>query len=644
MNVNQFVPRENAEVISCRAHDLDLVFDAFTTSRSAKKKHNVISRGNNVRTDILLVPVLLLMALVSGCASVTGSTTQNVSVQTRETVGGDLPGAVCELSNSKGKWFVTTPGSVMIHRSNDDMQILCNKAGYETGRTSVISNTKAEMFGNIILGGVIGAVIDHNSGSGYEYPEFIQVLLRAFSRPDQVSPNQQAPLPVSTVPAPAVSATQRPPELDNGLNPQVGDTWTYRYSDGYGRSETYKVNVTSVMKGEIRDEIRLDRSRNTGSFAADLELVPRGISGLNLREFSPYLLSLGPQEFSNGWVAVKLFDDSKPFAARFVGSEIVSVPAGVFDSRKLVVDGVQFIRGNFMAALSRKYTVTVWYAPTAKRFVKLSIAAPEVGMASSLVGAERDTIELLETSIAMPVRQAIASPIIDQVTSGSPPGGAGGQTMATQGLQAYVQGMQQAGSGKAIQRSESSTVPKIGDSWTYRFTDSFGKTGTYTVQVKSASSEEVSDELRMGRARDASTFSPGLSLTDRKAGEFALREISPYLLSLGPTEPTAEWSRVAILNGSEPFSARLAGIEHVQVQAGTFEARKVIIEGRQTFNGSYYYGVPSRTYTATIWYAPAVKRFVKLAYTASGGGHLTPEKETIELLETNIDIRYAGKI
>jgi hypothetical protein len=359
----------------------------------------------------LLLSVFALAGLTSGCASVTGSTTQNVSVQSREHTGGDLPGAVCELSNSKGRWFVTTPGSVMIHRSNDDMQVLCSKAGYEAGRSSIVSATKGEMFGNIILGGVIGAIIDHNNGSGYEYPEFIQVLMRAFSRTDpSASANQPAPQETAASPAapPASNPVVAAPRQDS-TSPQVGDTWTYRYANGYGRTETYKVRVTSISQGMIHDEVRMDRSRHAGTFGASLELVSRGPAELSLREFSPYLLILGPAEFTGEWNQLKLFEESKPFTARFMGMETVRVPAGQFETRKLVVDGTQFIRGNFTAALSRKYTLTVWYAPSAKRFVKMSISAPEVGLAAGLIGAERDSIELLETSFALPAGQPAVS-------------------------------------------------------------------------------------------------------------------------------------------------------------------------------------------------------------------------------------------
>ena len=86
-------------------------------------------------------------------------------------------GASCELTNSKGKWFVSTPGSIQIRRSNDDLLVVCTKDGIEPGRANVVSDTKGSMFGNILLGGGIGAVVDHNTGAAYEYPTLIQVMM-----------------------------------------------------------------------------------------------------------------------------------------------------------------------------------------------------------------------------------------------------------------------------------------------------------------------------------------------------------------------------------------------------------------------------------------------------------------------------------
>jgi hypothetical protein len=139
------------------------------------------------------LPIMIMCSLLTvGCASVTGTTNQNVSVQAREPSGKEVKGASCELTNNKGKWFLTTPGSVGIHRSNDDLQVICTRDDLEPGRLAVVSGTKGSMWGNIILGGGIGAIIDHNNGTAYEYPSFIQVVMGAFSRTEPTKPSPGA--------------------------------------------------------------------------------------------------------------------------------------------------------------------------------------------------------------------------------------------------------------------------------------------------------------------------------------------------------------------------------------------------------------------------------------------------------------------
>jgi hypothetical protein len=63
----------------------------------------------------------------------------------------------------------------VITRSNDNMLVTCQKEGHESGIASVVSAIRGAMFGNIIFGGGIGAIIDHTSGAAYEYPQLIQL-------------------------------------------------------------------------------------------------------------------------------------------------------------------------------------------------------------------------------------------------------------------------------------------------------------------------------------------------------------------------------------------------------------------------------------------------------------------------------------
>ena len=42
---------------------------------------------------------------------------------------GDVTGAMCTLANSKGSYYVTTPGSVMVRNACDQLSISCTKEG-----------------------------------------------------------------------------------------------------------------------------------------------------------------------------------------------------------------------------------------------------------------------------------------------------------------------------------------------------------------------------------------------------------------------------------------------------------------------------------------------------------------------------------
>lgn len=123
------------------------------------------------------IAVLSLTLLGSGCASIVTGHNQSVSVETRSKQGEAVASANCKLTNDKGTWFVTSPGSVSVRRSYSDLLVNCEKANQEPGVASVKSSTKAMAFGNIIFGGVIGAGVDIASGAAYDYPTLITVWM-----------------------------------------------------------------------------------------------------------------------------------------------------------------------------------------------------------------------------------------------------------------------------------------------------------------------------------------------------------------------------------------------------------------------------------------------------------------------------------
>lgn len=126
----------------------------------------------------ILLAAIVVSAVTSGCSTLTADgTSQNVSVLTYTTDSQDLTGVSCELRNDEGVWTAVTPASVMVHRSNKDLLVKCTKSGHLDAQANVISKTKANMWGNIIFGGGIGAIIDHNNGSAYQYPPTIKLKM-----------------------------------------------------------------------------------------------------------------------------------------------------------------------------------------------------------------------------------------------------------------------------------------------------------------------------------------------------------------------------------------------------------------------------------------------------------------------------------
>jgi hypothetical protein len=129
-------------------------------------------------TQLSRISIISMAVFLSACATVSGSSPyQSISVRTFAADGSEITGVKCDMTNDEGTWFAQTPGSANIHRSNKDLQVICRKTGVDVGTANVVSRTKGNMWGNIILGGGVGAVVDHNNGTAYEYPGLIKIFM-----------------------------------------------------------------------------------------------------------------------------------------------------------------------------------------------------------------------------------------------------------------------------------------------------------------------------------------------------------------------------------------------------------------------------------------------------------------------------------
>ena len=123
-----------------------------------------------------------LGATVSGCATLVEGTTQSVSVSTSP-----VQGSQCALINSQGTWYVTTPGSVVVNRTKSDLDISCNKDGYQPGHVVAVSHFAKTTAANVILGGAVGVAVDMASGANFYYDSPISVPLGVKSANGQVT-------------------------------------------------------------------------------------------------------------------------------------------------------------------------------------------------------------------------------------------------------------------------------------------------------------------------------------------------------------------------------------------------------------------------------------------------------------------------
>jgi len=127
-------------------------------------------------TKLKLFSVFIFMVLLVGCASVTGTSLQPVSVTAVCEGTKVVKEAGCTVMNDKGQWFVSTPGSTMIQKSYGDLSVACKK-GSSSGVLVVKSSSNSNVWGNILAGGIIGYAVDANTGAGFNYPNMITVFM-----------------------------------------------------------------------------------------------------------------------------------------------------------------------------------------------------------------------------------------------------------------------------------------------------------------------------------------------------------------------------------------------------------------------------------------------------------------------------------
>jgi hypothetical protein len=112
-----------------------------------------------------------------GCASVVNDKNQPVKVETKAESGELVAEAECRLTNDYGNVTVKSGQVALVHRSGKDLDITCTSTQQKPAAVGrAISRANGGMWGNILLGGGIGAIVDHNKGTAYTYPTWVQLV------------------------------------------------------------------------------------------------------------------------------------------------------------------------------------------------------------------------------------------------------------------------------------------------------------------------------------------------------------------------------------------------------------------------------------------------------------------------------------
>jgi len=99
--------------------------------------------------------VFVLSAL--SCASIVSGTTQEIEVTSVP------PGA--RVTAEPGDLSVRTPDVLKLRRKEAPYRLTFSMDGYEPYSVTIASNTNGWVWGNLIIGGLIGIVVDYSTGA-----------------------------------------------------------------------------------------------------------------------------------------------------------------------------------------------------------------------------------------------------------------------------------------------------------------------------------------------------------------------------------------------------------------------------------------------------------------------------------------------
>lgn len=404
--------------------------------------------------------------------------------------------------------------------------------------------------------------------------------------------------------------------------PQAGDSWTYRYVNGWKKDspQTVLVTVEEADGERVTDRMSLKggrgvRSGDERSYEARIEAAERPLgSDVRIIELLPYAQALLKDGLAPGKEKVlpniSMGGFEYRLSVKHLGQEAITLPAGSFQAARLEIVGYRLGSGPFRSAI--EFTHTVWFAAEVRRVVK--VAHKSHDFARSPV--DDDSLELVaHTGSGQPLPPAAAAP--------------------------------EAAAAPRPAVDVSAALPRVGDTWTYRYLNGWkpGSPRTVVVKVEEAEGGRVTDRMSMrgGRGADERTHEGVAEVIERSVGsDVRVIEMLPYVQSLlEGLKPGQEKTlpNLALVRESYTVKLRFVGAETVTVPAGSFNASRLEIVGQRIGSTIPHYGsslVTVNQFTYTLWFAPEARRVVKAQF-KSGNVHRSPlDDDSIELVSFSL--------
>lgn len=144
-----------------------------------------------MKHTFVIASSLTLLALLSGCASITQGTTQNLAFSI------DAPGASCLVSREGDGLLGTVTAdsrTINVSKDKDDIVITCTAPGHEEKVVRLVSEADPiSLIGGFILD---GGIVDAITGAAWIYPLETKIALDQSQPSIDAGPEQQ---PVSSI-------------------------------------------------------------------------------------------------------------------------------------------------------------------------------------------------------------------------------------------------------------------------------------------------------------------------------------------------------------------------------------------------------------------------------------------------------------